>query len=551
MEHSALHAIQLIGIVLALGGPVLVLGLIWPVARKSGLDPGQDFFRRELETSAERWAWRGAWLVVFGALVDLFFVQVAEIQGRTIFGGVDFMMALRFATQTDVGQLALLRIAALVLAALSILLPGRAKWLLVALFSLAGIVFASLVSHAAAQPAGRTMAVSAHLLHIAGAATWMGVLFHLLAARGKIQAVTTAASLELLAGIIRRFSPIALTTSTLLLISGAYGVYRYLASPGAVATSAYGLTFVVKLFIMVPLVFAAWTNYRVIQPALLRLASGGVSASQPGPGPLLQRFGRLLELEATAGVLVITVAGILGSVSPPGEEGAQRLTGEQVSAMLSPDLPTTAIKNPATFYGEETRSVDDLRYSEFTHNWSGVMVTLMGLGWLIQAAGGRAGHIAGRCWPLLLIPFAIFIAIAADPEVWILRQVSIWQAIRDPQLLEHQLGAVMVLILVWLGWRERNKPEARRPLGYALPVLMICGSLLLLGHAHAALAATEELTNLINVQHAVFGMFGLCAGTLRWMQLRGLFPARATSLLWPAHIIALGLFMAFCYREVV
>ena len=550
MEHSALHAIQLLGLVLTLGGPVLVLGLIWPVARQ--LDgPEHDDFRRALETSAGRWAWRGALLVIFGALVDLFFVEIAEVKGRTIFGGVDFAMGFRFATQTTVGQLALLRIGALVLAALATRLPGRAKWLLVALFSLAGIIFASLVSHAAAQPTGRGPAIVSQLLHIAAGAIWMGVLFHLLAAREKILAATDPAGLRLLAGIIRRFSPVALTASALLLISGAYGVYRYLGTPAAVPTSAYGLTFVVKLLMLVPLIFAAWMNYRVIQPALLRLATGRGSIPHPDTAPLLRRFGKMLELEVTAGVLVITVAGILGSVSPPGGEGALRLTGAQVTALLSPHLPTTAIKDPATFYGEVTRGVDDLRYAEFTHNWSGVMVTLMGLGWLIQAMGGRAGGIAGRCWPFLLVPFAIFIALAADPEVWILRQVSLWQTISDPQLLEHQLGAVLVLILVWLGWRDRNKPEETRPLGYALPVLMIFGSLLLLGHAHSPLTVTGELTNLINVQHAVFGMFGLCAGTLRWMQLRGLFPARATNLLWPAHVIALGLFMAFCYREVV
>lgn len=551
MEHSALHAIQLLGLVLALGGPVLVLGLIWPAARNLSGDAASDAFRRDLESSAERWTWRGALLVIFGALVDLFFVQIAEVKGRTIFGGVDFPMGWQFATQTVVGQLTLLRLASLVLAALATRLPGRAKWLLVALFSLAGIVCASLVSHAAAQPAGRAAAVVSQLLHIAAGAIWMGVLLHLLAARKKILAATAPASLRLLAGIIRRFSPVALMVSTLLLISGAYGVYRYLAAPGALLTSAYGLTFVVKMLMLGPLLFAGWTNYRVIQPALLRLAAGDGATAHLDTAPLLQRFGRLLELETTAGVLVITVAGILGSVSPPGGEGALRLTGAQVTALLSPHLPTTAIKNPATFYGEVTRGVDDLRYAEFTHNWSGVMVTLMGLGWLIQAMGGRAGRIAGRCWPFLLVPFAIFIALAADPEVWILRQVSVWQAISDPQLLEHQLGAVLVLILVWLGWRDRNKPGETRPLGYALPVLMIFGSLLLLGHAHAPLAVTEELTNLINVQHAVFGMFGLCAGTLRWMQLRGLFPARVTNLLWPAHVIALGLFMAFCYREVV
>jgi len=58
-----------------------------------------------------------------------------------------------------------------------------------------------------------------------------------------------------------------LTVLTLLLISSAYGVYRYLATPGALLTSAYGLTFVVKMLMLGPLLFTAWTNYRVIQRA--------------------------------------------------------------------------------------------------------------------------------------------------------------------------------------------------------------------------------------------------------------------------------------------
>jgi hypothetical protein len=50
-------------------------------------------------------------------------------------------------------------------------------------------------------------------------------------------------------------------------------------------------------------------------------------------------------------------------------------------------------------------------------------------------------------------------------------------------------------------------------------------------------------------QHAIFGAFGLLAGTLRWLNLRGLFPDRAARLLWPGLVIGLGLFMTFCYRE--
>ena len=75
--------------------------------------------------------------------------------------------------------------------------------------------------------------------------------------------------------------------------------------------------------------------------------------------------------------------------------------------------------------------------------------------------------------------------------------------------------------------------------------------LLLLGHAHSNFANTQELTNLINVQHAIFGAFGLFAGVVRWLSLRELLPERPARLVWPCLIIGLGLFMAFCYREAV
>jgi hypothetical protein len=185
------------------------------------------------------------------------------------------------------------------------------------------------------------------------------------------------------------------------------------------------------------------------------------------------------------------------------------------------------------------------------HHWSGAFVCVLGLGWLLQSIGGGAGKWAGYGWPLVLVPFAIFVAMMADPEVWLLRRVSLRQAISDPQLLEHQLGAVMILVLVWLGWRDLKKPAARRPLGYALPVIMILGGILLLGHAHSTLSATEALTNLINVQHAVFGAFILLAGATRWLSLRDLIPPRAASVIWPCLIIGLGTFMLFFYREVV
>jgi uncharacterized membrane protein len=373
-------------------------------------------------------------------------------------------------------------------------------------------------------------------------------LIHLLLARRVIVATTDNQSLEFLGNVIRRFSPTALAGAGLLAVSGLILTIRYICTPGALHTSAYGLTLMIKMAMLLPLLYAGYVNYRVILPGLKRVRAAGSGEQRR---QLLTRFGKTLELEVTAGVMVLTMAGILASISPPGHWTFLRLTATQIGAMLSPHLPPTAVADPASFYGAPERTLADLHYSEFTHNWSGIMVLLLGSCWLIAALGGRVGNWAEKTWPFLLIPFPVFIAIAADPEVWLLRKVTLAQTIRDPQLLEHQLGAMFAFILVGLGLLDRRRPPGQRPLGYSLPVVMILGSLLLLGHAHSNFTSTQDLTNLINVQHAVFGAFGLFAGVVRWLSLRGLLPQRPASLVWPGFVIGLGLFMAFCYREAV
>jgi putative copper export protein len=326
-------------------------------------------------------------------------------------------------------------------------------------------------------------------------------------------------------------------------------VWAQLGSPAGLLTSAYGLTLLVKLILLATLLVPAFVNYRIVRPALQRAASS--DAPSPDAPGVLHRFGRMLELEVTAGLLVIAVAGILGSVSPPLPDGTGRLNRAQIDAVTTPRLPQTHVVDPATWVGSATRTDDDLRYSEFMHNWSGLVVILLGTAWLLQASGGPGGRKVGRLWPLALIPFAIFVAIASDPEVWPMGDVDPIQALTDPIVLEHRIGALMIVLLAWLGMREERRGGEDRPLGRALPVLMIVGSLLLLGHAHSSFGASEELGTLINVQHAVLGGLGLIAGVVRWLELRGLFPRAAARVLWPSLVIAVGVFLAFSYRELV
>lgn len=548
MEHSALHALLLTGLILALGGPVAVLWLLVPSARGCGIEAESKSILRALLRSAARWTTCGALAAAFATFVD-FFVQVAELQGGTVFGGVDFSLVIRFASRTTVGQLCLARIGLLLLAACATRLRGLRGWRVTAVLAFGAVILSSLVSHAAAQPSHRFVAILSQVAHITVAGIWMGVLLHLVIARSQWLAGADISRIAFISGVVKRFSPIALAATSLIGITGSLAAWRYLHDTGALFTSAYGLTLIVKLVLIAPAICAGFVNFRFIRPRLAEIAAG--KNSPPGPGGVLPWFSRMLELEVTAGLLVITVAGILGSLSPPGDDAAQRLTAAQTHAFLSPHLPNTDIRDWDKQDDPRGVTLAAMRYSEFTHNWSGVMVCLMGLAWLAQSAGGRIGVWAGRLSPFLLLPFGVFIALAADPELWVLRQYSPWEALTNPQLLEHQIGAALVFVLAWLAWRDLKNPEDRRPFGYALPVIMISGSLLLLGHAHSTLTITDELINLINVQHAVFGAFGLFGGTLRLLVLRGLLRAPFARFAWSGCVIGLGMFMAFFYRELV
>lgn len=546
MEHSTLHALQLLGLILAVAGPVLILGLLGP-ARRAYACAVLGPTAAGLEESVSKWTARGALIAAAAAFLDLF-VQVAELDGLTVFGGVDLATVVRFATTTTVGRLVLVRIVVLLLTALATGVTGAGRWWTVLPLACGSVICTSLVSHAAAQPTGRPVAVALQALHIAAAGAWLGVLFHLFLARRVLLRAEHGGDVGLIAIMLRRFAPIALSSAGLIAISGLVAAVRYVGSPTGLLFSAYGLTLGVKLILLLPVLYAGFTNFRSIVPGL------AAAARQQDREPvrhLLERFGRTLELEVTAGMLVIAVAGIVGSVSPPGEDGSAQLTPPQITAVLSPDLPTTALIDPEKFVDSPERNIFDLQYSELMHNWSGVVVIVMGMVWLLQSLGGRGAVLARRFWPFLLLPFAAFISIFADPEVFVLQRVTFREAISDPVVVEHQLGALMVLLLVWMARRDQHRPPEEQPLGYPLPILMIVGSLLLLGHAHSSVRADEALGNLINVQHAVLGAVGLLAGVIRWLMLRHLVPAAPARILWPSLIVALGMFLAFVYREVV
>jgi len=94
MEHSALHALLLTGLIAALGGGLAMVWIILPSLRASGPKVGSEPFTADLAACIARWVFRGALAAAVASGVDIF-VEVAELQGLTVFGGVQLETVAR------------------------------------------------------------------------------------------------------------------------------------------------------------------------------------------------------------------------------------------------------------------------------------------------------------------------------------------------------------------------------------------------------------------------------------------------------------------------
>ncbi len=283
MEQSLLHSLQLTGLIVALGGPVFVLGLLEPARRRLGREPARDALADALSAGAARWVAVGA-LTRRSRRASISSCARPRPRGRRRSAASIRALVARFATATTVGKLTLARIAFLVLAAAATRMPGPARWPGVAALGVGAMWCAALTSHAAALPAARIPALATQLAHVAAGGAWIGVLLHLLAARSAMTAHARPPCLALIAEIVRRFSPVALAAASLLLASGVYAAARNLPTPVSLVTSAYGLTLLVKLVMVVPVLVAGGVNYRIVRPHLLRLAAAPALDAARGAG---------------------------------------------------------------------------------------------------------------------------------------------------------------------------------------------------------------------------------------------------------------------------
>ena len=252
-------------------------------------------------------------LALLGSLAALL-VQAAGVRGA---GG--FLDGLRTTvTDTRFGTLWLIRIGLFLV--YGAVLMGAAWWWpwrrpaaalgALAVGALLPLPF-SLIAHAAAQPAGRAVAVAADVLHLLAASLWAGGLLVLVGAlTPSLRDLTPAGRRAVLGRAIPRFSTLALVAWGVMGLTGLYSAWLHVGNLDALRQTAYGQSLLLKLLLLTPMLGLAGFNLLLVTRRLRR------AEAEPAQTAWSARFVTAIVAESLLVLLVFFVVGRLTSQPP-------------------------------------------------------------------------------------------------------------------------------------------------------------------------------------------------------------------------------------------
>ncbi len=321
----------LLAMVGAAGMPRLVLGPaagIAPASRLDGIGEGElgAFFRR----ASRRIFLLGALAAAFAFVTGLLYLawQTYSLAGSSPGGAGDagaVLVQVLFATPWGYAWLArqaLTAAAGLVFLRLGRVESSRRGWQWLT-WALVGAVLAALAAQAAASHAagGRSPALPLLVdwLHLIFAGLWVGGLFSLLVGilpilgRGGPDFKSVA---RLAWG---RFGPLAAVSVGMLAATGFYSAGQRVISADALILTGYGQALMVKAGLVLAAGLVGLANSLSLHPRLSRRLARWLK-KPPGWTPFgLRRLPQRILAEASLGVSVVLVAGILTSLPPASE----------------------------------------------------------------------------------------------------------------------------------------------------------------------------------------------------------------------------------------
>jgi putative copper resistance protein D len=413
------------------------------------------------------------------------------------------------------------------------------------------VVSSTALSHAASRMEDRPLLLVLTTVHHLGAAAWIGGLACLLVAIRRSQ---DARKIHAMA---ERFSTVAIVSVASLVFAGIGMAWFYVGSWSGIYGTSYGLMILSKIYLLLLALALGASNFWLVR------------STRTDAAPALLRLRRFGESEIGLGFTVLLAAASLTS-QPPAIDLAKQdvLTRQQIVERMnwkwprlhSPkhsDLPPrVSLKEHlegAYFSGGKPNDFMNQKWSEYNHQWSGLIVLAAGLLALVSRFKGQGW---ARNWPLLFLGLAIFIVLRGDPETWPMGERSFWASFAESDVLEHRLFAVLITAFAIFEWAVETGRLKSQAAAQVFPAICALGGALLITHSHGTGDLKEEV--LAEMSHTPIALLGAAAGWGRWLELR--WPeeegrpetrsriVRVASWMWPICLVLVGLIL-LDYRE--
>lgn len=254
-------------------------------------------------------------------------------------------------------------------------------------------------SHAAARLDHQLLLYAATAAHHLGTAAWIGAMPFLLIS------LTRAESTEEARVMARRYSAIAVGSVVLLVSAGILMAWFYIGSWNGLYGTSYGVLLLAKIYLLLIMLAMGASNWVVVR----RLAGD--------PQPLLMRLRRFSEVEIGLGFTVILAAASM-SAQAPAVDLSDQVSAHTIAARFHPRAPrltspTAAELTPPTsmevamqvseFQATGGSDATDKKWSEYNHNWAGLIVLAAGLLALFSRLPcmrwARFGHLRSPAFP--------------------------------------------------------------------------------------------------------------------------------------------------------
>jgi copper resistance protein D len=402
-----------------------------------------------------------------------------------------------------------------------------------------------MASHSVARLEHRGVLVAFTLAHHLAGGAWIGGLPYLLVAlRHSEDRLSNA-------GLVNRFSRLAMVSVAVLVAAGTGLGLVYTGSISGLIGTTYGAMLLAKVLLTLLLLVFGALNFRIVR------------AVRSGASPALLPLRRFTEAEVGIGLTVLLAAASLTSTPPAADVVADRVTGFQIAQRMSPqwprlETPPLSALTPPVVLDAPSRAASplsfvpgqvgppstaaDIAWSEYNHHWAGLVVLTMGILALLARRFSWARH-----WPLVFLGLAVFLFIRADADTWPLGPKGFWESFLVAEIAQHRLFVLLIVAFAIFEWAVRNHWLSGNRAGLVFPLVCAVGGALLMTHSHSLGNVKEEF--LAELSHLPLALLAVVAGWSRWLEIR--LPADRTlafARIWPPCFMLIGMVLIL-YRE--